>query len=194
MIQTGLIQNAHNDLVTDASYDFYGLRLATGSLDQRYAVFPLLWIICYWRVWYFRHTATGSRFGNWTSSWGPGEWKTIGRYVLQLIKATMMYTSPHWYVTGTWCSRIETQLGAPGVWYYTRILLFWQNSKSMGTNILCGLRSATTQWDEYVKHVTMDRTRSPCWRERHSSCCWIRSATFRAEIGMNVHSYSELVL
>jgi hypothetical protein len=36
MIQTGLIQNAHNDLVTDVAYDFYGLRLATCSLDQRY--------------------------------------------------------------------------------------------------------------------------------------------------------------
>ena len=33
---TGLIQNAHSDLVTDASYDFYGLRLATCSLDQRF--------------------------------------------------------------------------------------------------------------------------------------------------------------
>lgn len=36
MIQTGLIPTAHSDLVTDASYDFYGLRLATCSLDQRY--------------------------------------------------------------------------------------------------------------------------------------------------------------
>jgi hypothetical protein len=36
MIQTGLIQDAHSDLVTDASYDFYGLRLATAGLDQRY--------------------------------------------------------------------------------------------------------------------------------------------------------------
>ncbi len=35
MIQTGLIPNAHSDLITDASYDFYGLRLATCSLDQR---------------------------------------------------------------------------------------------------------------------------------------------------------------
>ena len=35
MPQTGLIENAHNDLVTDAAYDFYGLRLATCSLDQR---------------------------------------------------------------------------------------------------------------------------------------------------------------
>ena len=37
MVQTGLIQNAHSDLVTDAAYDFYGLRLATCSLDQRLA-------------------------------------------------------------------------------------------------------------------------------------------------------------
>ena len=36
MIQTGLIPTAHSDLITDASYDFYGLRLATCSLDQRY--------------------------------------------------------------------------------------------------------------------------------------------------------------
>jgi nucleoporin SEH1 len=36
MIQTGLIPNAHNDLVTDAVYDFYGLKLATCGLDQRY--------------------------------------------------------------------------------------------------------------------------------------------------------------
>lgn len=36
MIQSGLIQNAHGDLVTDTLYDFYGLRLATCSLDQRY--------------------------------------------------------------------------------------------------------------------------------------------------------------
>ncbi|EIW52294.1 WD40 repeat-like protein [Trametes versicolor FP-101664 SS1] len=41
MIQTGLISNAHSDLVTDASYDFYGLRLATCSLDQRVKVWQL---------------------------------------------------------------------------------------------------------------------------------------------------------
>ncbi|KAF9486184.1 WD40 repeat-like protein [Pholiota conissans] len=41
MIQTGLIQNAHGDLVTDASYDFYGLRLATCSLDQRIKIWQL---------------------------------------------------------------------------------------------------------------------------------------------------------
>ena len=36
MIQTGLIPTAHSDLITDAAYDFYGLRLATCSIDQRY--------------------------------------------------------------------------------------------------------------------------------------------------------------
>ncbi|KAJ6470271.1 WD40-repeat-containing domain protein [Mycena vitilis] len=41
MIQTGIIPNAHNDLVTDASYDFYGLRLATCSLDQRIKLWQL---------------------------------------------------------------------------------------------------------------------------------------------------------
>ncbi|KAJ6572140.1 WD40 repeat-like protein [Mycena capillaripes] len=41
MIQTGLIPNAHGDLVTDASYDFYGLRLATCSLDQRIKLWQL---------------------------------------------------------------------------------------------------------------------------------------------------------
>ncbi|KAA1476151.1 WD40 repeat-like protein [Dentipellis sp. KUC8613] len=40
-MQTGLIQNAHNDLVTDAAYDFYGLRLATCSLDHRIKVWQL---------------------------------------------------------------------------------------------------------------------------------------------------------
>ncbi|KAF7329745.1 hypothetical protein MKEN_00237800 [Mycena kentingensis (nom. inval.)] len=41
MLQTGLIPNAHGDLVTDASYDFYGLRLATCSLDQRIKIWSL---------------------------------------------------------------------------------------------------------------------------------------------------------
>ncbi|KZV62182.1 WD40 repeat-like protein [Peniophora sp. CONT] len=40
-MQTGLIQNAHNDLVTDAAYDYYGLRLATSGLDQRLKVWSL---------------------------------------------------------------------------------------------------------------------------------------------------------
>ncbi|KAG1796554.1 WD40-repeat-containing domain protein [Suillus variegatus] len=41
MIQTGLIQSAHNDLLTDVAYDFYGLRLATCSLDQRIKVWQV---------------------------------------------------------------------------------------------------------------------------------------------------------
>ncbi|TRM59024.1 WD40-repeat-containing domain protein [Schizophyllum amplum] len=41
MIQTGIIENAHGDLVTDVAYDFYGLRLATCSLDQRIKVWQL---------------------------------------------------------------------------------------------------------------------------------------------------------
>ncbi|KAF8231012.1 WD40 repeat-like protein [Tricholoma matsutake] len=41
MIQTGLIQNAHDELVTDVSYDFYGLRLATCSLDQHIKIWRL---------------------------------------------------------------------------------------------------------------------------------------------------------
>ncbi|KAJ7056183.1 WD40-repeat-containing domain protein [Mycena amicta] len=41
MIQTGLIPNAHADLVTDASYDFYGLHLGTCSLDQRIKIWQL---------------------------------------------------------------------------------------------------------------------------------------------------------
>ncbi|GBE87451.1 WD40 repeat-like protein [Sparassis latifolia] len=50
MLQTGLIANAHNDLVTDASYDFYGLRLATCSLDQRIKIWQLDESNGSWRV------------------------------------------------------------------------------------------------------------------------------------------------
>ncbi|KZP28351.1 WD40 repeat-like protein [Athelia psychrophila] len=41
MLQTGLIQSAHSDLVTNACYDFYGLCLATCSLDQRIKIWQL---------------------------------------------------------------------------------------------------------------------------------------------------------
>ncbi|KAJ7600694.1 WD40 repeat-like protein [Mycena floridula] len=40
-IQTGLIPNAHSDLVTDATYDFYGLKLATCSLDQKIKIWSV---------------------------------------------------------------------------------------------------------------------------------------------------------
>ncbi|KAF8906816.1 WD40-repeat-containing domain protein [Gymnopilus junonius] len=38
---TGIIQNAHGDLITDAAYDFYGFRLATCGLDQRIKIWQL---------------------------------------------------------------------------------------------------------------------------------------------------------
>ncbi|KAI6115132.1 WD40-repeat-containing domain protein [Pisolithus croceorrhizus] len=41
MIQTGLIQNVHDDLLTDVSYDFYGLHFATCSLDQKIKIWSL---------------------------------------------------------------------------------------------------------------------------------------------------------
>jgi hypothetical protein len=60
MIQTGLIQSAHNDLVTDVAYDFYGLRLASCSLDQRYVI-PLLHT-CFYELTYA--DIKESKFGN----------------------------------------------------------------------------------------------------------------------------------
>ncbi|KAH8823679.1 WD40-repeat-containing domain protein [Flagelloscypha sp. PMI_526] len=41
MIQTGVIETAHADLITDAAYDYYGLKLATCSLDQRIKIWSL---------------------------------------------------------------------------------------------------------------------------------------------------------
>ncbi|KAJ3970122.1 WD40 repeat-like protein [Lentinula raphanica] len=41
MLQTGLINDAHSDLVTCAVYDFYGTRLATCGLDQKICVWAL---------------------------------------------------------------------------------------------------------------------------------------------------------
>lgn len=41
MIQTALLENAHDDLVTDAAYDYYGLKLATCSLDQRIKIWQM---------------------------------------------------------------------------------------------------------------------------------------------------------
>jgi WD40 repeat protein len=56
-MQTSLIQNAHGDLVTDAAYDFYGVRLATCSLDHRIKIWQLdetegTWTaVADWKVW-----------------------------------------------------------------------------------------------------------------------------------------------
>ena len=41
VMQASLIQNAHADLVTDTAYDFYGVRLATCSLDHRIKIWQL---------------------------------------------------------------------------------------------------------------------------------------------------------
>ncbi|KAF7761378.1 hypothetical protein Agabi119p4_9370 [Agaricus bisporus var. burnettii] len=50
MQQTGLIQHAHDDLITDTAYDFYGLRLATCGLDQRIKIWQLDESNGSWRV------------------------------------------------------------------------------------------------------------------------------------------------
>lgn len=49
-MQTGLIQNAHDDLVTDAAYDFYGLHLATCSLDQRSPAWPRMFFAMIYKL------------------------------------------------------------------------------------------------------------------------------------------------
>ncbi len=59
-MQTSLIQNAHGDLVTDAAYDFYGVRLATCSLDHRIKIWQL-----------------DESDGTWTA---VADWKVRGRF------------------------------------------------------------------------------------------------------------------
>ena len=76
MIQTGLIQNAHNDLVTDVTYDFYGLRLATCSLDQRYPHTERLFRL--YRAEPMCNRAE-SKSGCWTNEMVHGVLKTTGR-------------------------------------------------------------------------------------------------------------------
>ncbi|KAI0823235.1 WD40-repeat-containing domain protein [Trametes gibbosa] len=74
MIQTGFIRDAHNDLVTDASYDFYGLRLATASLDQRVKIWKLDETSGSWSTEYHwkAHDAAVSKL-----SWAHPEFGTI---------------------------------------------------------------------------------------------------------------------
>jgi nucleoporin SEH1 len=73
-MQTSLIQNAHNDLVTDAAYDFYGVRLATCSLDHRIKVWQL-----------------DESDGNWTV---VADWKVRG-------PGSSSYVSRHFHLTET---------------------------------------------------------------------------------------------
>jgi len=49
MIQTGLLASTHADLVTDSAFDYYGLRLATTSLDQRSV--QILQHVCSFLTW-----------------------------------------------------------------------------------------------------------------------------------------------
>ncbi|KAG8977780.1 hypothetical protein FRB90_008683, partial [Tulasnella sp. 427] len=39
--QTNVLPHAHADLLTDAAYDYYGLRLATCGLDQKIKIWKL---------------------------------------------------------------------------------------------------------------------------------------------------------
>jgi hypothetical protein len=78
MIQTGLISNAHGDLVTDAVYDFYGLRLATCSLDQRYVLSAVLLVL----LGHFSSQATASRSGDWKRVVEPGPLRMTGRHTM----------------------------------------------------------------------------------------------------------------
>ena len=78
-MQTGLIPNAHNDLVTDAAYDFYGLRLATSGLDQRSAVVFVEQVGIPHRV------SPGSKSGAWMRIRGHGHLYMTGRYVPMLL-------------------------------------------------------------------------------------------------------------
>ena len=77
MIQTRLIENAHGDLVTDISYDFYGLRLASCGLDHRclnlMLVSGLRLIYCFRiKVWALDET---------TGAWAvEDDWKVNGKY------------------------------------------------------------------------------------------------------------------
>ena len=106
-MQTSLIQNAHGDLVTDAAYDFYGVRLATCSLDHRIKVWQL-----------------DESDGNWTP---VADWKV--RVSVPFPLAVVVCASRQFIcVTGETCpgSRCrgdETFMGASGIRFCPRELL-----------------------------------------------------------------------
>ena len=92
MIQTGLIPNAHNDLVTDASYDFYGLHLATCSLDQRYVfIHPSPRAL---QVYEFRH-APCPRVKVWQLDESTGSWSLEHDWKVRSAKPSNPPMSPH---------------------------------------------------------------------------------------------------
>ncbi|KAH9849432.1 WD40-repeat-containing domain protein [Lenzites betulinus] len=104
MIQTGFIRDAHNDLVTDASYDFYGLRLATASLDQRVKIWKLDEINGSWSAEYQwkAHDAAVSKV-----SWAHPEFGTI------LATASFDRTVKVWELQSGGSASFLDQDGAP---------------------------------------------------------------------------------
>ena len=92
MIQTGLIPNAHNDLVTDASYDFYGLHLATCSLDQRYVfIHPSPGIVQVFEP----RDAHFARVKVWQLDESTGSWSLEHDWKVRLRKPSNPSMSPH---------------------------------------------------------------------------------------------------
>jgi nucleoporin SEH1 len=99
-MQTSLIQNAHGDLVTDAAYDFYGVRLATCSLDHRIKVWQL-----------------DESDGNWIA---VADWKVrVSPPVVASFGAPELKTG-----SGSRCCGDETLVGASGIWFGTGEFVF----------------------------------------------------------------------
>lgn len=100
MIQTGLIPHAHNDLVTDAVYDFYGLRLATCGLDQR-CVHPVFLEI---------YTRASSHITQTSETKHPKQDKNlaIGRIEWDLERRGRLESAR--------CYDLQVELGASRVW------------------------------------------------------------------------------
>ncbi|KAJ3542159.1 hypothetical protein NMY22_g3623 [Coprinellus aureogranulatus] len=107
MIQTGLISNAHSDLVTDAVYDFYGLRLATCSLDQRYVLRVLI-------------------NGPLSQHKSQNKSLAIGRERRNLVCRGRL--------EGARRASIEVELGPSRVWLYHRVRVVRQDGKGLGAD------------------------------------------------------------
>jgi hypothetical protein len=98
-MQTSLIQNAHGDLVTDAAYDFYGVRLATCSLDHRIKVWQL-----------------DESDGNWTA---VADWKVrVSPFLPLTLFAVASSDAPELKPgPGSRCCGDENLVGASGIWF-----------------------------------------------------------------------------
>src|SRR5258708_23038016 len=91
-MQTSLIQNAHGDLVTDTAYDFYGVRLATCSLDHRIKIWQL-----------------DESDGTWTP---VADWKVSGPFALPRDSSCNNLCA-----SGSRCSCDETFVGTSRIWF-----------------------------------------------------------------------------